>query len=351
MNHPPYYFTYGTIKKFTDPSGMVLMGNYSEADLLEVLTSADVFSFTVDKDIRSDVKYYIVKRNLVALVNRLKSDAALAVKAKLINDCLVTLSKYEGLENFTDPEAWGKLVEKELRAYSSLLHALLTNPEFVPVYSEALKLRGEAQRSFLADGDSLVAFGELFGFTAESIVAEAKRELPFWYKLPLVSQVFRLFFFLCSKAGLEIHPLGNLVELPAAAAPVTATSSGFLDPEKQVRPGDEWKEKMRSSVKRILGEMVPEGSTLAHELALYEQQWNLTKSVEMHAKLTGDVNQSVREYVQHSLKNIRVTDFSRVRLRKMSDSLTNSPGLMKIADKENLNMYIQLYILRILETV
>jgi hypothetical protein len=270
-----------------------------------------------------------MRGKIVPLVKRLKDDAAKEVQNRLLAECRETMMRFESLKPFENKETFNAKVSKELRSYSPILSALITA--------------------------NITDTQKLFTFTAETILKEARQELPFWYKLPPFAWVLQLYVLICKKLGLPREEKKASVLLSVNKDSRIVGKDGRIDGKNRIKSRNtadsEWKEKLHGAIKRILGDLIPPGSTLQHELALYEQQWNPLLNIPMHTKLTEDVNASVRDNVQRSLKSIKMTDFTHVRLRKMADTLSSSPSLMKIENTEDLNMYIQLYILRILESV
>jgi hypothetical protein len=328
LNRPPYYYTYSMIKKFTDEYGTPLLSLYTEEDLKSFLTdSAGLLSFKVDIDPETERVYYIMKEKIAPLVKRLKGDASQTIKDQLVQECRDVMMRFESLNSFQDGETFRAKVSTELRIYSPILFAL------VNAYDT-----------------------EIFTFTAENIVAEARQRLSFWYKFPLTAWIFWFYALICKKLGRPKSEKEKADTAPTKATSTTAATGtnvtmGTNADRDNRTEGNEWKGKLRAGVKRIIGDLVPPGSTLQHELTLYEQQWNTLLNIPTHTRLTEDVNASIRDNVQRSLKSIKTTDYTHVRLRKMADALSSSPALMKIENREELNMYIQLYILRILETI
>jgi hypothetical protein len=301
---------------------------YTEEDLKAYLTGqASMLSFKAEIVLGTVQEYYIMKQKISPLIQRLKGDASQTVKARLLDECRVTMMRFESLETFQNSTAFNAKVDTELCIYSPVLSALISNEQM----------------------DN----SELFSFTGETILREARQNLPFWYKLPLTAWVLWLYALVCKKLGLYKQEKAGAASPKEAAEqqPGQRKDTATHRIGSQNAKDSEWKGKLRNAIKRISASLIPPGSTLQHELTLCEQQWNPLLNLPTHTRLTEDVNASIRDNVQRSLKSIKMTDFTHVRLRKMADALSSSPSLMKIENKEELNMYIQLYILRILDTI
>ena len=67
--------------------------------------------------------------------------------------------------------------------------------------------------------------------------------------------------------------------------------------------------------------------------------------------LTDDVNSLIRDYIRKVLRTLHGSTFTRERIHNLATTLGNSACLSKIQEKEQLIMYIELYIVKLIKNV
>ena len=97
--------------------------------------------------------------------------------------------------------------------------------------------------------------------------------------------------------------------------------------------------------------LVPESSTLDREIESYHNIWNKIIEPTAANNLTEDVNVLIRDYVRKIIRTMKTKDFSTERIKSIADSLVKSPALQKIKEHDALEMYIQLYIIKLVKNI
>ena len=97
--------------------------------------------------------------------------------------------------------------------------------------------------------------------------------------------------------------------------------------------------------------LVPESSTLDREIESYHGMWNKIIEPTAANNLTEDVNVLIRDYVRKIIRTMKTKDFSVERIKSIADSLVKSPALQKIKEHDALEMYIQLYIIKLVKNI
>ena len=68
--------------------------------------------------------------------------------------------------------------------------------------------------------------------------------------------------------------------------------------------------------------------------------------------LTEDVNSLIRDYIRKIVKTLHGSTFTMERVQNLAESLAKrTPALSKIPDQEQLIMYIELYIVKLIKNV
>ena len=96
---------------------------------------------------------------------------------------------------------------------------------------------------------------------------------------------------------------------------------------------------------------MPENSTLDRELESYLHEWNVLIAKESHDNLTDDVNNLIRDYMRKVLRTLKATNFTLDRIKSLAESLVESPSMMKIKNHSALQMYTELYMIKLVKNI
>ena len=355
MNKPPYYFSYYTITKFSNQSGIPLLQQYSEDDLKSYLHSKstesesnqlpDLLIFKAG----DNEQYFIFKSKVMPLISRLCTDARDAIKDTIKKSWFAALKSFYELPEMKDQRAFERRLENELETQFPILYALL-NVSFLPLISyEAIDSQdSDAIRLNLFNDGKLIPYSEILLVDKSELLADAKIFLPFWYTFPIISWIARLFFRPPkrkrnnkTKTEAELYNEKNAAESIQDAETAAIAKNPIVS--KKVA--------LREAARNAESVFVPENSTLDRELVAYEHQWNQKIGQETHDNLTEDVNSLIRDYIKKILRTINPANLTADRIKNLAESLSKTSGLKKIPNQDALIMYTQLYILKIVKTI
>ena len=116
------------------------------------------------------------------------------------------------------------------------------------------------------------------------------------------------------------------------------------------KSGDRKKD-LVNAARALEEKIIPQGSTLDRELHSYEHQWNMLINKKLAEDLTEDVNSLIRDYVRKTIRTLQGSSFTDERVRGLAESLAKTPSLQRIKDQEELTMYIQLYIIKLVKNL
>ena len=352
LERPPYYFSYHTITLFVDGKNIPLLGQYSEEELVQYLqdrstTPQDgklprLLTFKID----SGTRYYISKSNVMLLITRLLADARETIRSDIIARWKNSLKNYNTLPEMRDPATFEKFLDKILQTVSPVLYALFNAPflELVNHEEQSAKNTTGAAGSFFKNGE-LVPYTEILLLSRIELLGDAKLHLPFWYVTPPFSAILRLFFGQPKKKTPKRQKTQKVYTEPSEVADFDRPSTIAKD------SAGKRKEEIRAAAEKLTARYVPTGSTLDRELAAYERCWNFLLDKNARQNLTEDVNSIIRDYLRKVIKTLRGPTIDAERIHNLAATLSSSQELKKITAHEQLFMYIQLYIIRLLSNI
>ena len=348
FERPPYYFNKETIQSFTDSKGASLLGQYTEKDLNEFLHTKT--TVLLDNNLpelltirlHTGQHYYVNKGKVIPLIVRLCGDARETVKSNLTAEWFNLYKKFENVPAMSDQKAFERRLEQELVTTAPVLYALLNSNFLSLIHYEMLTARDGPKTMFtlFADG-KLLPYSELLMLSRREIVADAKILLPFWYTVPPISWIARLI----------LRPKKKKEEKKSVSVPEQARfqmEEGEDEATKNL-PRNVRKKEFRSAAQEAENELIPPGSNLERELASYINQWNKLITKPLRENLIEDVNSLIRDYMRKTIRTLKSKNFTVDRMYDLADTLIKTTALQKIKDKEALQMYIVLYIVKLVK--
>jgi len=341
LRKPPLHFSIDEISLFKDSKGASLLGKFTkeelEAWLREATTKAaagllpELFIVTS----MSGMRTYIAKDRMLALAMRLIGEARADLRSRILHDWKRLLEEFTTIQPMEDDKAWRRELGGMVEERFPLLDALLKDRLLPLVHDEAAS-KGEAQPEldrFFYRG-ALVPIDELLDLPRKTMIADAKMLLPFWYSVPILSALARLFSRKpkAKKKTAKIAVVERVEEEPPRAAP----------------PRDRKKE-FAAAAAKVSRTIVPAGVTIDSYLLELEGRWNTMLNRDAKANLTEDVNSLVRDYLRGVLRSMKAESFTPERVKTLASNLADTPNLLRIKNHNALELYIQLYMARALQ--
>lgn len=338
LEKPPFFFSMESILKLKDSKGKLIYGQISEdelKDFLQRLTTEcpnnELPRLLVFK-IETGARYFIFKERVFQLVIRLSNEAHDTVEKRITEKWFNALSNYQKLPEMKDEKLFENCVKKEVKECSPVLYALL-NANFLTMLSFESDHNNDVR---IFSNGKLLPYTELLMLKSSSILSNAKMMLPFWYTIPIISWLAKLF----NKKNKTIPTPSNKVkEFTSDDIPDDSHSSGKNGSKREI---------LTKTAKEISEYLVPPGSTIDRELDSYLKIWNKMITKEAHDTLTSDVNSLIRDYMRKVIKTISAQTFSLERVQNLAETLVKTPNMQKIKEEEALSMYVQLFILRLI---
>lgn len=352
LGKPPYYFTFEAIQKFSDRNGVPLLGQYSEEDLKEYLHEKttdgnshelpELLVFKADGENR----YFICRDKVLQLIIRLCTDARTSVRDVITKQWYKALKNFENLPEMHDQAAFEARLEEEVKIQFPILYSLLSS-SFLSLLSYDPDGKNSGEKVTLFENGELLPYSELLLMNRTELLTDSKILLPIWYTFPILSWIARLLLRKPNKKNKKSRTAAEL----------------YREAEDKNRTADEEAEKFtnnptvskRVSIKNAARDaessLVPESSTLDKEIESYLNMWNNLIDQTAANNLTEDVNSLIRDYIRGTIRTMKSKDFSASRIKSLADALVKTPSLQKIKDHDALQMYIQLYIIKIVKNI
>lgn len=351
--HPPYYFTFDQIIKFTDNKGVPLLGQYSEDDLKSYLHSKtqeaavqQLPELLVFKTYDGQ-RYFIFKSKVIQLILRLCTDAREAVQEAIKSHWTKVLKSFDVLPEMKDQAAFEDRLVREVRVQSPILSALLS-ASFTPLLSYETTGSDDTGKISLFVNGNLLPYSDILLIDRAKLLADAKILLPFWYTMPLFSWIARLI----------LRPPKNKRKSKNKTMAETyreeEKEKSKEDAEKAAlarNPTVSKKVALREIARTAEESIVPASSTLDRELDSYEHLWNKLIGAQTHKNLTEDVNSLIRDYIRKVLRTMKIENFTPERIKSLAESLVKTPALQKIGESDALQMYVQLYMIKLVKNL
>ena len=124
-----------------------------------------------------------------------------------------------------------------------------------------------------------------------------------------------------------------------------------MEAEIAKNPSINKKVALRESARLAEQELVPQTSTLDRELESYRRQWNHLLGKIESQNLTEDVNSLIRDYLRKCMRTFKTTSLTVDRIKSIAETLVKAPGMQRIKESDALNMYIQLYLIKLIKNV
>ncbi len=358
LQKPPYYFSRETIKKFTDTHGIPLLGQYSEKDLndylhekttsIETHELPDLLVFKTHAP--NEQHFYITKSKVLPLCIRLCSDARETVRSNLTKQWYSVYKQFMTLPEMSDQKAFEKSLEHQVKLVSPVLYALLNSNFLSLVHYEAglSEENKDPARINLFSNGKLIPYSEMLMLNRQEIVTDAKILLPWYYTVPVISWIAALIL-RPSKKDRKNQEAKSQEQKRKAAFEVPAADDIPAN-SKPSNTGDRKKD-LVNAAKQIESQLVPAGSSLDREISAYINQWNRMLSKDTKANLTEDVNSLIRDYLRKVIRTMQGSSFTLERIQNLSETLAKTPALSKIKDQDELIMYIQLYMVKLVKNL
>ncbi len=108
--------------------------------------------------------------------------------------------------------------------------------------------------------------------------------------------------------------------------------------------------RFRESLQSLIPRYVPEGRSLNDLLEELADKWNPLFDTTQRKNLVEDVNALVRDFLRPIRRSLLLKPPDAERVHALAEQLSGSKSLAKIAKKDHLLRYLELYVVKCLDT-
>lgn len=220
------------------------------------------------------------------------------------------------------------------------MYALL-NATFLSVLNvEMARTNKSGNSANLFLGENLMPYSHLLMLNRQTILANARILLPFWYTIPIFSWLLGLF----NKKPQKKKKQG-------AKQSVAAVTEDVEERRPSSHKNESRKDSLIHAAKKVEENLIPEGSSIEREMNSYKKQWNKMITKQAYLNLTEDVNSLIRDYMRKVLRTISGKSFTIDRIQDLAETLCKTPNMQKITDQDSLYVYVQLYMVYLVKNL
>jgi hypothetical protein len=346
----PYHFTMDEILSFHDIKGVPVLAKFGkeelEARIRDKSTRAEDGALPELLVVAtSGRRAFVAKEKALLLAVRLIAEARSELRARMLDQWKRSLEDFRTLPAMETDEAFLSELVAQIETRFPLLEALIRD-RLLPIVRDEAASRGElppdVDRLFYKD--DLVPLDELLDLRRKPLLVDAKMLLPFWYTVPILSTLARIL-----RRMTQGHE-----EREAARALAAKEALEAAQVKEKVAKGQrgltakERRAEFEAAANRIAKDLLPQGYGLDEYLRELEGRWNTLLNAEAKRNLTYDVDCLARDYLRGVLRNMGTSTFTTERVKNLGSSLADSPTLLKIKNHQALELYIQLYMVKVL---
>ncbi|MDR3160363.1 MAG: hypothetical protein LBU28_01970 [Spirochaetaceae bacterium] len=337
LEKPPLYFSLDAITKFTDTKGLALLGQYSQDDLEAYLRRETTMAeenhlpeLLIIRDMNG-VQQFIKKGSLLPCCTQFLSNARPPVRKVIVERWFKMLKALDHEPAMDNDGAFENLVYRTTKTVSPFLLSMLKDHKLYLAYSE-MALEDPAPPSGLFTKGKLLPLAALLKLGRKEILADVRILLPFWYSIPILSQIIEQFMRLIRRKNINTD---KIAERKADESERFDGNQGSV---------------LKTSVNKTAAVLIPRGKTLDGALAELEDRWGTLQNAKERKNLLEDVNALVRDRLRRTLRLQKSPRITPEALKRLATAIvTGSPTLQNLGGRDALIFYIELYIIKLVQ--
>jgi len=334
---PPYLYTMDQIVKFSGPGGGPLLGQYTSDELSEWMKRQITESknnelpalLIIKVKTRDEQQYFLLKEKMMPLCARLLHDGKILIRRAIVKQWSKLISDFETDLAMANDGEFEKLLAKTAEKLCPELMSLLSDPKFFLMYQEMDKKDGITAATRIIHEGKLLPYSSVFLIRRKAMLQEAKFALPFWFSLPIISDLIRFFKNLFKKEK-------KAVKKPAGDEHVIA--------EEKDHAGE-----IRMVAEKLEFDIVPPGYTIDGYLEELADRWSRLLDSQARETLINDVEFLTTKQLRRRLKVDKQFEPTRETLNQMAyDMVTHNTALSSLSARDSLLLFMELYMIKLL---
>jgi len=337
---PPYLYTMDEIMKFTGPGGGLLLGQYTSEELSEWMKKKiteseknELPALLIIKEKTRNEQYFLLKEKMMPLCARLLHDGKILIRNAIVKLWSRSIINYETDLAMTNDNEFERLLAKVAEKLCPVLMSLLSDPKFLLIYQEMdHKENGIPAAMRIINNGRLLPYSAVFLLRRRAMLQEARLALPFWYSLPIISNLIAFF--------------KNLFKKDKKAGKQSSVN------EQVIVEGKDHAGKIRMAAEEIEFDIVPPGYTIDSYLDELGDRWSRLIDRQARENLVDDVKFLVKNLLRRRIKMEKQFEPTRDALNQMAyNTVINNPALSSISGRDSLLLFMELYMVKLLSGV
>jgi len=335
---PPYLYTMDQILKFSGPGGELLLGQYTSEELSQWINKQiterrnnELPALLMVKINNKNDQYFLLKEKMMILCARLLHDGQILVKRAIIKQWSRLILDFRTVPAMLNDSAFEKNLASIAEKLCPELMSILADKKLFVVYQEMERKENgiPTDMKIFYDG-KLLPYSSVFRIKRKEILLEAKFTLPFWYSLPIIPGLIRLFGSLFKKKKKEARP--------------STDESEQLTPE-----GADHAAGIRMAAEKIEFDIVPPGLTIDSYLDELATRWSRLIDRQARDNLIEDAKFLARDQLRRHLKINKNFEPTREELNQLAyNMVTYNAALSSLREKDSLLLFMELYMVKLL---
>jgi len=336
---PPFNYTLEQMCKFTNGKGILLLTQYSNADLeawvkRKTTESKDnaLPSLLIVRG-SGDERFFVLKENMPALCVRLMTIARPKVKDALTKhwrSLLLEFRSEPAMENNSDFENTLLSLSKK---HCPLMVTLFDDPKLSLVYDEAEQSEsGVPAPARIFTRGQLLPYSSLLLIQRRELLLGIKLSIPIWYSLPIIGSIIAFFKNLSRKKKAN------------KSSPSDLEDAGEEIVDSKDRSGE-----IRAAARNLETVLVPPGHNMESYMEELESRWSKLIDKQARENLIEDVRSLLRDNLRRTLRIKKYFRLTRESIREMAQNIiTRTPSLAMISGRDSLVLYAELYLIKLM---
>lgn len=369
ISKPPYVFSISEMYDFRDEQGPLLNSRYSKKDFsdfiagkMKVKDDSELLPELVRLKTKDDREYYIHREMIIPLMLKKLDDAAFHYRKVIIDEWTAALQNFQKKPEHEDDAAFERFLVGRITAEDPLLHSLFAY-ELLYLAVKGTK-KGQARQAettalFTRDKGALVPLGEALRLHRPDLLKEAKRSLPLWQTIPILSGIILFFRRRAASGGKskkEKGPSKRIQKNPISTDKVIVEKErARLEEERgsssgRSSAGGNQKQQVafRKAVYALKEDLAAGYPSLEKGMEELIEEWNTLLDPKAKKDLVEDVNSLARDYLRSIRRTLIASPPDRTRIEGLAKTLAGNRALSGIRKKEPLLRYLELYLIKLL---
>jgi hypothetical protein len=362
LKKPPYAFTLEDIFALKDTRGVPFSKKHTRQFVVEFLQArihpdvATRLPPLVRLKTGGKAEYFIAREFVAPLASSRMQACAGELRGQYVDAGMDMLRSGERNGPLADEERFAQAVRGEVQASYPLQNVLLS-PDLLFLAKEEIErsspVRGEIE-GWLTGARKLKPVHEILGLDRRKLLREAGALLPPWYTMPVIRQLFFLFRRIFRGGGGGTSGAEKGSSAAGAQSSIEGRAAGArrespaLGTKQLAAPAPSAPAAYKAAMKVLIQEIAGGENRVDRTLAELAEKWNPLVDEVAKRNLVADVDSYIRDFVRSLRKGFRVKPPDAPRIRRLAEELAQKNTLSQIRRKDQLQRYIEVYMVRLL---